>query len=122
LIDFFRFNPHYAGRIYAEQPLSAPGTWNALDHRPLEGFVYAITPFNFTSIGGNLPTAPAIMGNTVVWKPAGTAVFSNYFVLKLLESEGLSPGAIHFVPGPAALVSVAMLVGHNFAGIQLSVP
>src|ERR1041385_1767061 len=69
LIDFFRFNVHYAERIYAEQPLSAPGTWNYLDHRPLEGFIYAITPFNFTSIGGNLPTAPAIMGNTVVWKP-----------------------------------------------------
>src|SRR5437016_10371165 len=77
LIDFFRFNVHYAERIYAEQPLSVSGVWNYLDYRPLEGFVYAITPFNFTSIGGNLPTAPAIMGNTVVWKPAATAVLSN---------------------------------------------
>src|SRR5438876_3780321 len=120
LIDFFRFNPHYAERIYAEQPLSAPGTWNALDHRPLEGFVYAITPFNFTSIGGNLPTAPAIMGNTVVWKPAGTAVFSNYFVLKLLEEAGLPPGVINFVPGPAALVSEALLAERNLAGIHFT--
>src|SRR3989442_364452 len=120
LIDFFRFNPHYAERIYAEQPLSAPGTWNALDHRPLEGFVYAITPFNFTSIGGNLPTAPAIMGNTVVWKPAGTAVFSNYFVLKLLEEAGLPPRVINFVPGPAALVSEALLAERNLAGIHFT--
>src|SRR5881409_2240317 len=120
LIDFFRFNPHYAERIYAEQPLSAPGTWNALDHRSLEGFVYAITPFNFTSIGGNLPTSPAIMGNTVVWKPAGTAVFSNYFVLKLLEEAGLPPGVINFVPGPAALVSEALLAERNLAGIHFT--
>ena len=120
LIDFFRFNPHYAERIYAEQPLSALGTWNALDHRPLEGFVYAITPFNFTSIGGNLPTAPAIMGNTVVWKPAGTAAFSNYFVLKLLEEAGLPPGVINFVPGPAALVSEALLAERNLAGIHFT--
>src|SRR5438477_12784025 len=89
LVDFWRFNVHYAERLYAEQPISAAGTWNALDYRPLEGFVDAITPFNFTSIGGNLPTAPALMGNTVVWKPAATAVFSNYFVLKLLEEAGL---------------------------------
>src|SRR5205807_1312441 len=81
LIDFFRFNVHYAERIYAEQPLSVSGVWNYLDYRPLEGFVYAITPFNFTSIGGNLPTAPAIMGNTVVWKPAATAVLSKDFIL-----------------------------------------
>src|SRR5213592_4746589 len=87
LIDFWRFNPHFAERLYAEQPISAPGTWNLLDYRPLEGFVYAITPFNFTSIGGNLPTAPALMGNTVVWKPAATAVFSNYFILEQLEDE-----------------------------------
>src|SRR5213076_3003711 len=96
LIDFFRFNVHFAERIYAEQPLSAPGTWNYLDHRPLEGFVYAITPFNFTSIGGNLPTAPAIMGNTVVWKPAATAVLSNSFIMRLLAEAGLPPGVINF--------------------------
>src|SRR6266704_4509356 len=82
LIDFFRFNVHFAERLYAEQPISASGSWNYLDYRPLEGFVYAITPFNFTSIGGNLPTSPAIMGCTVVWKPAGTAAYSNYFLLK----------------------------------------
>src|SRR2546427_167345 len=120
LIDFFRFNVHYAERIYAEQPISAPGTWNALDHRPLEGFVYAITPFNFTSIGGNLPTSPAIMGNTVVWKPAATAVLSNYFILKLLEDAGLPPGVINFVPGPAALVSDTLLADRGLAGIHFT--
>src|SRR3989442_10882506 len=120
LIDFFRFNLHYAERIYAEQPLSAPGTWNVLDHRPLEGFVYAITPFNFTSIGGNLPTSPAIMGNTVVWKPAGTAAVSNYFVLKLLQEAGLPPGVVNFVPGAAAQVSEAPLAARHLAGIHFT--
>ena len=120
LIDFFRFNVHFAERIYAEQPLSAPGTWNYLDHRPLEGFVYAITPFNFTSIGGNLPTAPAIMGNTVVWKPAGTAVLSNYFILRLLEEAGLPPGVINFIPGPSAQVSERVLADRAFAGIHFT--
>ncbi|PYP50393.1 MAG: 1-pyrroline-5-carboxylate dehydrogenase [Gemmatimonadetes bacterium] len=120
LIDFFRFNVHFAERIYAEQPLSAPGTWNYLDHRPLEGFVYAITPFNFTSIGGNLPTAPAIMGNTVVWKPAATAVLSNYFILRLLEEAGLPPGVINFIPGPSAQVSERVLADRAFAGIHFT--
>src|SRR5881397_4093299 len=120
LIDFFRFNLHYAERIYAEQPLSAPGTWNFLEYRPLEGFVYAITPFNFTSIGGNLPTSPAIMGNTVVWKPAATAVFSNYFILKLLEEAGLPPGVINFVPGPAVQVSDGVLLDRSLAGIHFT--
>src|SRR5439155_1503294 len=109
LIDFFRFNVHYAERIYAEQPLSVSGVWNSLDYRPLEGFVYAITPFNFTSIGGNLPTAPAIMGNTVVWKPAATAVLSNYFIMRLLAEAGLPPGVINFVPGPSVQVSERLL-------------
>jgi len=120
LIDFFRFNVHFAERVYAEQPLSAPGTWNYLDHRPLEGFIYAITPFNFTSIGGNLPTAPAIMGNTVVWKPAATAVLSNYFILRLLEEAGLPPGVINFVPGPSARVSERVLADRAFAGIHFT--
>src|SRR6266576_2262984 len=120
LIDFFRFNVHFAERIYAEQPLSAPGTWNYLDHRPLEGFVYAITPFNFTSIGGNLPTAPAIMGNTVVWKPAATAVLSNYFIVRLLEEAGLPPGVINFVPGPSVQVSERVLADRAFAGIHFT--
>src|SRR6184192_2485258 len=120
LIDFFRFNLHFAERLYAEQPISAPGTWNYLEYRPLEGFVYAITPFNFTSIGGNLPTSPAIMGNTVVWKPAATAVFSNYFILKLLEEAGLPPGVINFVPGPAVQVSDGVLLDRSLAGIHFT--
>src|SRR5947208_1213580 len=120
LIDFWRFNPHFAERLYAEQPISAPGTWNFLDYRPLEGFVYAITPFNFTSIGGNLPTAPALMGNTVVWKPAATAVFSNYFILKLLEEAGLPPGVINFVPGPAVQISDGLLLDRALAGIHFT--
>src|SRR5438309_2820972 len=120
LIDFLRFNPHFAERLYAEQPISSPGTWNSLDYRPLEGFVYAITPFNFTSIGGNLPTAPALMGNTVVWKPAATAVFSNYFILKLLEEAGLPPGVINFVPGPAVQISDSLLLDRALAGIHFT--
>ena len=120
LIDFFRFNVHYAERIYAEQPLSVAGVWNYLDFRPLEGFVYAITPFNFTSIGGNLPTAPAIMGNTVVWKPAATSVLSNYFIMRLLEEAGLPPGVINFVPGPSAQVSERLLADRAFAGIHFT--
>ena len=120
LIDFYRFNVHYAERIYLEQPLSAAGVWNYLDFRPLEGFVYAITPFNFTSIGGNLPTAPAIMGNTVIWKPAATAVLSNYFIMRLLEEAGLPPGVINFVPGPSAQVSERLLADRAFAGIHFT--
>ena len=120
LVDFFRFNVHFAERIYAEQPLSVAGVWNYLDFRPLEGFVYAITPFNFTSIGGNLPTAPAIMGNTVVWKPAATAVFSNYFIMRLLEEAGLPPGVINFVPGPSTQVSERLLADRAFAGIHFT--
>jgi 1-pyrroline-5-carboxylate dehydrogenase len=120
LIDFFRFNVHFAERLYAEQPLSSPGVWNSLDYRPLEGFVYAITPFNFTSIGGNLPTAPAIMGNTVVWKPAATAALSNYFVLQLLTDAGLPPGVVNFVPGPSAEVSARVLADRSFAGIHFT--
>src|SRR5438094_8604085 len=120
LIDFFRFNLHYAERLYTEQPLSTPGVWNYMDYRPLEGFVYAITPFNFTSIGGNLPTSPAIMGNTVVWKPAAAAVLSNYFVMKLLEDAGLPPGVVNFVPGPAARVSERVVADRAFAGIHFT--
>jgi 1-pyrroline-5-carboxylate dehydrogenase len=120
LIDFFRFNVQFAERIYGEQPLSVAGVWNYLDYRPLEGFVYAITPFNFTSIGGNLPTAPAIMGNTVVWKPAATAVLSNYFIMRLLEEAGLPPGVINFVPGPSAQVSERLLADRAFAGIHFT--
>src|SRR5262245_59362296 len=104
LIDFWRFNAHFAERVYAEQPESAPGAWNRLEHRPLDGYVLAITPFNFTSIGGNLPSAPALMGNTVVWKPATTAVLSNYWLMRLMEAAGLPKGVINFLPGGGAEV------------------
>ena len=115
IIDFWRFNVHYAERILAEQPISSPGVWNRMDYRPLEGFVYAITPFNFTAIGANLPTAPALMGNTVIWKPAATASLSNYFVMRLLEAAGLPPGVINFVPGDSRQIS-ARLLGDRFLG------
>ena len=120
LIDFLRFNVHYAERIYREQPESAPGTWNRLDHRPLEGFVYAITPFNFTAIGGNLPTAPALMGNAVVWKPAVTASLSNWHFYQLLVEAGLPPGVINFLPGDPVEVSDALLADRHLAGIHFT--
>jgi len=120
LIDFLRFNVHYAERIYREQPDSAPGAWNRMDHRPLEGFVYAITPFNFTAIGGNLPTAPALMGNTVVWKPAHSAALSNWHFYRLLEEAGLPPGVINFLPGDAIDVSRRLLASPHLAGIHFT--
>jgi 1-pyrroline-5-carboxylate dehydrogenase len=120
LIDFLRFNVYYAERIYAEQPNSVPGAWNRLDHRPLEGFVYAITPFNFTAIGGNLPTAPALMGNAVVWKPAHSAALSNWHFFRLLEEAGLPPGVINFVPGDPVEVSRRLLVHPELAGIHFT--
>jgi 1-pyrroline-5-carboxylate dehydrogenase len=120
LIDFWRFNVHYAERLYAEQPISGPGTWNALEYRPLEGFVYAVSPFNFTSIGGNLSTAPAIMGGTAVWKPAGTAAYSNYFLMKVLEEAGLPPGVVNFLPGPAAQITERVLADRHLGGIHFT--
>jgi 1-pyrroline-5-carboxylate dehydrogenase len=120
LIDFLRFNVHFAERLYREQPESVPGVWNRMDHRPLEGFVYAITPFNFTAIGGNLPTAPALLGNVVVWKPAATATLSNYLFLRLLEEAGLPPGVINFIPGSAAQVSDIVLADRTLAGIHFT--
>ena len=120
LIDFWRFNPHYAQQLYAEQPLSNPTMWNQLDYRPLEGFVYAVTPFNFTSIAGNLPTAPALMGNTVVWKPASAAIPSAFAIVKLLEAAGLPPGVINFVPGNAAVVSEVALNHRDLAGVHFT--
>jgi 1-pyrroline-5-carboxylate dehydrogenase len=120
LIDFLRFNVHFAERIYHEQPESAPGTWNRTDHRPLEGFVYAITPFNFTAIGGNLPTSPALMGNAVVWKPAHSAALSNWHFYRLLEEAGLPPGVINFVPGDAIEVSRRLLASPDLAGIHFT--
>jgi 1-pyrroline-5-carboxylate dehydrogenase len=119
-IDFYRFNPHYAQELYAEQPLSDHTMWNQLDYRALEGFVYAITPFNFTSIGANLPTAPALMGNTVIWKPASSAVVSGYYIMRLLEAAGLPPGVINFIPGDAAAVSDVALNHPDLAGIHFT--
>ncbi|HEX6105494.1 MAG TPA: L-glutamate gamma-semialdehyde dehydrogenase [Gemmatimonadales bacterium] len=120
LIDFLRFNVYYAERIYQEQPESVPGMWNRMDHRPLEGFVYAITPFNFTAIGGNLPTAPALMGNAVVWKPAATAALSNWHFFRLLEEAGLPPGVINFLPGDSIEVSRVLLADRRLAGIHFT--
>src|SRR5437588_6641539 len=120
LIDFWRFNPFYAQSLYDEQPLSDRTMWNQLDYRPLEGFVYAVTPFNFTSIAGNLPTAPALMGNTVIWKPASSAMLSAYYIMKLLEEAGLPPGVINFVPGDAALSSDKLLAHRDLAGVHFT--
>jgi 1-pyrroline-5-carboxylate dehydrogenase len=120
LIDFWRFNPAYAQELYAEQPLSTSAMWNQLDYRPLEGFVYAVTPFNFTSIAGNLPTAPALMGNTVVWKPAGISMLSGYYIMKLLEEAGLPPGVINFVPGDAVAISDIALSHRDLAGVHFT--
>jgi len=118
LIDFWRFNVHFAEKIYQEQPMSAPGMWNRLDHRPLEGFVYAITPFNFTSIGGNLPTAPAIMGGVSIWKPSRTSIYSNYYVMKVLQEAGLPDGVINFVMGESGPLTDVILASPDFAGIH----
>ena len=120
LIDFWRFNPAYAQELYAEQPLSTNAMWNQLDYRALEGFVYAVTPFNFTSIAGNLPTAPALMGNSVVWKPAGISMLSGYYIMKLLEEAGLPPGVINFVPGDAVAISNIALSHRDLAGVHFT--
>jgi 1-pyrroline-5-carboxylate dehydrogenase len=120
LIDFWRFNVHFARQIMAEQPESSPGVWNRVDHRPLEGFVYAVTPFNFTAIAGNLPTAPALMGNTVVWKPAHTQQFAAHFLMRVLEAAGLPPGVINMVTGDGIAVSDVALASPDLAGIHFT--
>jgi len=120
LVDFWRFNPHYAQELYSEQPLSDHTMWNQLEYRPLEGFVYAVTPFNFTSIGGNLPTAPALMGGTVLWKPASSALLSAWYIFKLLQEAGLPPGVINFVPGDAAMISEVALGHRDLAGVHFT--
>jgi len=119
-IDFLRFNAYFAHRIYEEQPLSSAGIRNSMDYRPLGGFIYAVTPFNFTAIGGNLPAAPALMGNTVVWKCASSTVFSNYHIAKLFETAGLPPGVINFVPGDGAIISDVLLNHPELAGIHFT--
>ena len=120
LIDFLRFNAAFAARLYAEQPESGPGVWNATDLRPLEGFVFALTPFNFTAIGGNLPTSPALMGNTVLWKPAETQTLAAWYTFLALEEAGLPPGVINFLPGPGVVLAPAAVDHPDFAGIHFT--
>ncbi|MFJ8625296.1 L-glutamate gamma-semialdehyde dehydrogenase [Kitasatospora sp. NPDC093550] len=120
LVDFLRFNVHFARQIMAEQPISSDGVWNRSDHRPLEGFVYAITPFNFTAIAGNLPTAPALMGNVVLWKPSPTQQFSAHLLMQLLEEAGLPKGVINMVTGDGLAVSDVALKHPALAGIHFT--
>jgi len=120
IIDFWRFNVAFADGIYEQQPISPPGVWNRVEYRPLEGFVFAVTPFNFTSIAANLPTAPAILGNVVLWKPASTAVYSGWHVLRLLEAAGLPPGVVNFLPGKGGAVGDAVLASPEFAGLHFT--
>jgi 1-pyrroline-5-carboxylate dehydrogenase len=120
LIDFWRFNPVFMTRIYEEQPISVPGVWNRLEYRPLEGFVFAVTPFNFTAIAGNLPTSPALMGNTVVWKPAGTAMLSAHYIMRLLQEAGLPDGVLNLVYGSGAEIGNAALASPDLAGVHFT--
>jgi 1-pyrroline-5-carboxylate dehydrogenase len=120
LIDFWRFNVHFARRLLEEQPQSSPGTWNRMEYRPLEGFVLAITPFNFTSIAGNLPTAPALLGNVVVWKPSSTQQLSANVIMRVLAAAGLPPGVINLVTGHARAVSAVALTHRDLAGIHFT--
>lgn len=121
LIDFWRFNVHYAKQILTDQPIAnSPGIWNRTDHRPLEGFVYAITPFNFTAIAGNLPTAPALMGNTVIWKPSPTQQLAASLTMQLLEEAGMPPGVINMLPGDGLDVSKVALTHPDLAGVHFT--
>ncbi len=120
LVDFLRFNVHFAQRILEQQPISSPGVWNRVDHRPLEGFVYAITPFNFTAIAGNLPSAPALMGNTVLWKPSVTQQLAAHWTMRLFEAAGLPPGVINMVTGDGLAVSDVALTHPDLAGIHFT--
>jgi len=120
LIDFWRFNPHFMRLIYEDQPISTPGVLNYMEHRPLEGFIFAVTPFNFTSIAGNLPTAPALMGNTVVWKPSSAAVLPAYYIMKVLEEAGLPPGVINMVPGPGPIIGPPALDHVDLGGVHFT--
>ncbi len=120
LIDFLRFNTYYLNHIYSEQPESTQASWNRMEYRPLEGFVLAVSPFNFTSIGGNLCTAPAMCGNVVLWKPSSTAVYSNYFFMKLLQEAGLPDGVINFIPGSGRTIGEHVFNDNNLAGIHFT--
>ena len=120
LIDFWRFNPHFMEEVYGDQPISTQGVLNYMEHRPLDGFVLALTPFNFACIAGNLPTAPALMGNTVVWKPASAAVLPAYFIMKVLEEAGMPPGVINMIPGPGPVVGPPALNDVRLGGIHFT--
>jgi len=120
LIDFWRYNVSFGAQLLTEQPVSVPGVWNQLDHRPLEGFVYAITPFNFTAIAANLPTAPALMGNVVIWKPSNTQLLAAYYTMRLLEEAGLPPGVINLLTGDGYAVSDVLLAHEDLAGIHFT--
>ena len=120
LVDFWRFNAHFAAELYAEQPVSGPGVWNQMDHRPLEGFVYAVTPFNFTAIAGNLSSANVLVGGTTVWKPASSALLSAHLIMELYEAAGLPPGVINFVPGDPAMVTERVLGSRDLAGVHFT--
>ena len=120
LVDFWRYNPWFAEQLYSEQPVSDRSMWNQIEYRGLEGFVYAITPFNFTAIGGNLPTAPALMGCAVVWKPAASAMLSAHYILQLLEAAGLPPGVINMVAGDPVMISDAVLSNRDLAGVHFT--
>src|SRR5438045_7317816 len=120
LVDFWRFNVAFAQELLAEQPDSTHAIWNQMEYRPLEGFIYAVSPFNFTAIGGNLAGAPALMGNTILWKPASTAMLSAYYVMRLLETAGMPPGVINFLPGDAVAISNVILDHADLAGIHFT--
>jgi len=120
LADFWRFNAHYMETIYSEQPGSVSGLWDRLEYRPLEGFVFAVTPFNFTSIAGNLPTAPALMGNVALWKPASSSVLSGYYLMRLLEEAGLPPGVVNFLPGRGSQVGNPVMARPELAGVHFT--
>jgi len=120
LVDFFRFNCQFAQELYEEQPISSKGIWNSVEYRPLEGFIYAITPFNFTSIAGNLPSAPALMGNTVLWKPARTSLLSSYYIQRLFEEAGLPPGVINFITGNSAEITHQVFTNPAFGGVHFT--
>ena len=121
LIDFFNFNAAYLQEIYSQQPPYSPtGTWNQVEHRSLEGFVFAVTPFNFTSIAGNLPTAPALMGNVAIWKPASSSVYSGYFLMKMFKEAGLPDGVINFIPGRGSVVGPTVMASEHLAGVHFT--
>ncbi|MGE0494555.1 MAG: L-glutamate gamma-semialdehyde dehydrogenase [Vulcanimicrobiota bacterium] len=120
LIDFLRFNVSFMGRLFQEQPMSSAGMWNRLEHRPLEGFVFAVTPFNFTAIAGNLPTCPAMLGNVVVWKPASSAIYSAHYIMQILEEAGLPAGVINLVPGSGSNVGDPAIANRNLAGLHFT--